>query len=297
MFTLCSERLRIEIAEPGETPNDKFRFDRAGYLSDVVLDGDMHFAASEPRNLVHPSSGGRGFCNEFRFDPSGEAKAGEYFPKFGVGLIRKEDEEKYQFHRAYRDMQAYPVEYTKTANQAVFVTLPVSCLGYAVKTTKIITVAGNLMTMVTRMKNVGEKEMTINEFCHNFISIDGMAVGSDYELDLPQVPDLGDERLNNRRGFSGAMRGKGKGITFCEFTAIDTDYAVMGCDIQSVVPFTWKLSHKGARGYVAGEDYFVPKFIAIWGVDHILSPEVIHEFTIEPGEEHEWKRSWRFDKF
>ncbi len=297
MLTLSSERLRIEIAEPGEAPNHKFRFDRAGYVSEVVLDGEMHFTASEPRNLAHPCSGGRGFCNEFRFDPSGEAKVGEYFPKFGIGLIRKEDDEKYSFFRAYKDVMFFPVEYSKTENQAVFVTLPVACLGYAIKTTKTVTVQGNTMSMVTRVENVGEKEITMNEFCHNFISIDGMAVGSDYNLSLPRIPDLGYERLNNRRGFSGAMRGNGKGITFCEFTAIDTDYAVMGPDIEPTLPFTWKMTHKGARAYVEGEDHLIPKFVAIWGVDHIVSPEVVYEFTIKPGEDHEWSRTWKFDTY
>ena len=99
MITLSSDRLRVELAEPGVSPNNKTRFDRAGYISDVILDGGIYFAASEPRNLVHPCSGGRGFCNEFRFDASAEAAIGEYFPKLGVGLIRKEEDKKYIFHR------------------------------------------------------------------------------------------------------------------------------------------------------------------------------------------------------
>ncbi|MCC8102084.1 MAG: hypothetical protein LIP11_07425 [Clostridiales bacterium] len=297
MFTIGSDRLRVEIAEPGEAPNNKSRFDRAGFISDVVLDGAMHFAASEPRNLAHPCSGGRGFCNEFRFDPSAEAQIGEFFPKFGIGLIRKEEDNKYIFHKTYKEIQEFPVNFTHTEQEAVFTTEPILCLGYAIRTVKTISVRDNQMTMVTVTENVGEKGIVMNEFCHNFISIDGMAVGSDYELSLPQCPDLGYDRLNNRRGFSGAMRGAGKGITFCEFTAIDTDFAIQGEDMEQVVPFTWRLSHRGARAYVDGADYFIPKFIAIWGVDHMVSPEVVHEFALAPGESHEWKRTWTFDTY
>ncbi len=297
MITLSSDRLRVEIAEPGVSPNNKTRFDRAGYISDVILDGGIYFAASEPRNLVHPCSGGRGFCNEFRFDASAEAAIGEYFPKLGVGLIRKEEDKKYIFHRAYKDVLPYPIEYSCTANQAVFVTSPIPCLGYAVRTTKTITVEGNSITTKITLENVGNKEITVNEFCHNFISIDGMAVGSDYELTSPRFPEIKKERLNNRRGFSGSMRGIGRGISFCEFTAIDTDYAVLGCDLEQTVPFTWRMIHKGARAYVEGEDYFIPKFVSIWGVDHIMSPEIIHEFTVKPGGEHSWKRVLRFNTY
>lgn len=294
MITLKNNRLRLEIAEPGEAPNHKYRFDRAGFVTEVVLDGEIYFAASEPNNLVHPCSGGRGFCNEFRLDVSKEAAVGEYFPKFGVGLIQKEEEERYVFHKSYKKIKEFPVHYVKTEDSVTFTTDPVPCLGYALRHTKTIRIRDNSMTMETRVENVGDKAVDMDEFCHNFISIDGMAVGSDYGLELPQCPDLGYERLNNRRGFSGAMRGNGKGITFCEFTAIDTDYAIQGKDIEQTIPFTWRMYHKGAKAYVSGEDYFVPKFIAVWGVDHMLSPEVIHEFRVEPGESHEWKRVWKF---
>ncbi|MGQ7408281.1 hypothetical protein [Streptococcus suis] len=57
MIYLTNHRLRVEIAEPGERPNDTFRFDRAGFISNVILDGDTHFCANEPMNLRHLSSG------------------------------------------------------------------------------------------------------------------------------------------------------------------------------------------------------------------------------------------------
>lgn len=297
MFTLNSKRLRIEIAEPGESPNDRFRFDQAGYISDVILDGGMHFGASEPRNLVHPSSGGRGFCNEFRFDVSEEAEIGAWFPKFGVGLIRKEEVGKYLFYKAYKEVHRFPIEIEHDSEKAVFVTQPIPCLGYAIKSTKTITVEENGMIMTIQVENTGEKDIQMQEFCHNFISIDGMAVGSDYRLDMPQIPNLGYERLNNRRGFSGVLRGNGKGITFCEFTAIDSDFAIDGSVIEKTIPFRWKMTHLGAKAYVEGEDYLIPQKVAVWGVDHVLSPEIVHGFTIKPGERHQWKRCWKFDTY
>lgn len=294
MFTLKSDRLRIEITEPGEAPNTGFRFDRAGFVSEVVLDGGIRFAASEPKNLSHPCSGGRGFCNEYCFDVSGEAEIGEYFPKFGVGLIRKEADERYIFHRAYRDVRDFPVTVEHDDKRAVFVTASEPCLGYGVKAVKTVSVEGDTMTMEICLENAGEKAIRMEEFCHNFISIDGMAVGSDYQLDMPQIPDMGYGRIPNRRGFSGVLRGNGHGYTFCEFTAIDTDTFVEGKDIRPEIPFCWRLLHKGAGAYVEGKDYYVPGGVAVWGVDHMLCPEVIHRFLLEPGESHSWKREWKF---
>lgn len=297
MFTLESSRLRLEIAEPGERPNTGFRFDRAGFIADVILDGGMHFGAAEPRNLIHPCSGGRGFCSEYRFDCSNEAEVGEFFPKFGVGLIRKEDCEKYIFYKKYREVKEFETKIHTSGQKAVFETEMPPCLGYGLTAKKTVSVSENAMTMEIEVHNTGEKEIAMEEFCHNFISIDGMAVGSDYQLEMPQIPDLGYERLPNRRGFSGAFRGNGHGLTFCEFTAIDTDTLIRGEDIKKKIPFCWRLLHKGARAYVEGEDYYHPAKIAVWGVDHMFCPEIVHGFLLKPGENHEWKRVWRFDMY
>lgn len=295
MFTLKSNRLRVEISEPGENPNISLRFDRAGYISDVVLDGGYHFCASEPKNLAHPSSMGRGLCNEWCFDVSSEAQIGEYYPKFGVGLIRKEDNDRYIFHRAYKDVKFFPVQYEHTDDTATFVTEGEPCLGYALRNTKTITVKDNTITMVIKAENVGEKSIAMREFCHNFMSIDGMALGSDYQLSLPQVPDLGHSRLDTRNGKPGSMRGDGHGLTFCEFSAIDTDIAFEQADIENTIPFVWRLRHDGAKMWCQAEDYYHPIRVAVWAVDHIVAPEVNHAFTIAPGESHEWKRVWTFD--
>ena len=296
MIFLNNQRLRVEIAEPGEAPNHRTRFDRAAFISDVLLDGEMRFTASEPKNLVHPTSGGMGFCRELRCDVSAEAKVGEYYPKFGVGLIRKQDEPKYSFFKKYTDVIPFETTIEHDATTAHFFTASLPCLGYALESRRKVKIQDTMLTVETELKNVGEKIIPMEEFCHNFISIDGMAVGSDYHLEIPSAPDLGQNRLNNRRGFSGVLRGEGRGVTFCEFTAIDTDYAINCEQLKKDIPFTWKLSHQGAKAYVLGMDDFVPGKIAIWGVDHMLCPEIVHCFKLKPGESIAFSRSLTFGR-
>ena len=298
MITLKSNRLRVEIAEPFEGSNTGFRFDRAGYITEIVLDERMHFCASEPRNLRHPSSGGRGFCNEYRFSVCENTKIGEYFPKFGIGLIRKEEEGKYIFYKKYNDVIPFRIDIHRENDRAIFTTEPMLCQGFALHTVKSISLSNDMMTMRIFAKNTGEKTLTLQEFCHNFISIDGMAIGSDYRIDLPQCPDLGYERLRNRSGDRpGSLRGNGKGISFCEYSAIDTDYAINPEAIANDVPFTWKISHQGARAYVECEESFKPVSAVIWAVDHIVSPEIVNGFTLEAGESTEYERTWRFQMY
>lgn len=295
MFFLKSDRLRVEISEPGENPNVSLRFDHAGYISDVVLDGGYHFCASEPKNLSHPSSMGRGLCSEWVCDVSAEAEIGEYFPKFGVGLIRKEEDFKYVFHKAYKDVRFFPVKFEHDDRTACFVTEGVPCLGYALRTERKISVEGNQITMLISAENTGEKTVDMREFCHNFMSIDGMALGTDYHLSLPRVPDMGHDRLNNRSSKKGSWRGDGHGLTLCEFSAIDTDILFTQDMIENRIPFVWELRHDGAKMRCRAEDYYHPYWVAVWAVDHIISPEVNHHIVLEPGQSAEWKRVWTFD--
>ena len=97
MIELKSDLLRVFVLEPGEAPNNTFRFNRAGAVAEILHNGRNTFCASEPNHLWHLCSGGRGLMNEFTMDVSGEVGVGEYFPKLGVGLLKKPDGELYRF--------------------------------------------------------------------------------------------------------------------------------------------------------------------------------------------------------
>lgn len=295
MITLKSDCLRVHIAEPGEHPNDGCRFDRAGFITEVVLNNERSFCANEPKNLSHPTTGGRGFCSEFQPTFDAEAAVGERYPKFGVGLIKKEADEPYAFYGKY-DIEYFPVTYSCTDNEAVFETAPIPCKGYALKAWKKITVTGNEILTEHRVENVGEKALALRDYCHNFISVDGMAISPDYRIDFPNLRDFGCEELAGAGGYTDHcnMIGSGHGIGFkqAEVGVSMHDPDLTGMD--TTLPFRWKVEHKGARAYVEGEDSYVPCKIVIWTTDHIISPENFNAITIAPGEAASWSRKLRF---
>lgn len=295
MFTIESSQLRAAIAEPGEHPNDTFRFARAGFITNVVLNNEIHFCANEPKNLVHPSSGGRGLCCEYNEDFSAGAAVGEYFPKLGIGLIRKEADEKYIFHKKYRELKPYPVAFTKTENSAEFVTEPVPCLGYAVREKRKISVEENRLTVEVELSNCGEKEFSTREYCHNFFSIDGMAISTDYHLELPNLPELGVRDIPNLYPNPCNFHADGNGVEILRDERA-TSLAKLPLDgMDETLPFRWRLSHKGAKASVSGEDYIKVSGVTLWEVDHIFSPEVFQVITLKPGEKTEWKRVLIFE--
>lgn len=295
MIMLQSDRLRVEIAEPMEAPNRTVRFDRAGFIAEVVLDGAVHFCANEPQNLAHPSSGGRGLCNEFTADFSRNVKPGDYFPKLGVGLIHR-DEEPYVFHKKYSDVQNFPVEFTVEENQVEFRTKAVPCNQVAVSFVKTIRLSGNAVTMEVTATNEGEAAVDTMEYCHNFISIDGMAISPEYEVDLPDLPDMGTEQKLNMRGEPCNWKGNGKGLTFVQCTTDCAHVRVPLEGLQNEDIFHWTLRHRGAKAWVKVTEYFRPEKMTIWSVDHMVSPEVFYHLLLQPGEMKTWKRQWVFDK-
>lgn len=296
MIFLTNERLRVEISEPGERPNDTHRFDRAGYVSNVVLDGDTHFGANEPMNLRHPSSGGRGFCCEFSGDFSAGAGIGNFFPKLGVGLLKQEFEGGYKFDHTYAEVEPYPVTYTYTEMSAEFVTQAVPCLGIAAEVKKTLRLEGNALILEAEIKNVGERVIETEEYCHNFISIDGMAISPDYRLELPDMYDLGQKRLEGWGGYDhNNFIADGRAIAFdkCE---TDVSLSLLSTEgIAEQETFSWTLLHKGARASVTGIDTVKPVNLLLWATDHIVSPEIIQNIIIAPGESHRWSRRWVFE--
>lgn len=294
MITLKSNCLRVEIAQPGEHPNDGVRFDRAGFITEVVLNNERQFCANEPKNLVHPSTGGRGLCCELMLDLSNQVSAGEQYPKFGVGLILKETDEPYVFYKKYQ-IDYFPVEYTATETTAEFKTAAIACMGYAVNQWKRILVEENRLTVEYRLENVGEKTVDLEEYCHNFLTIDGMAISPDYVLEMPDLPDQGSAPLRYLgTGHEQNLIGCGRGLTFAEAKPDVFEAPAKVSGAQPKTPFIWKLSHKGARAYVMGEDSYFPTRVNIWGTDHLISPEFIQRIVLAPGEQAAWSRTLTF---
>ncbi|MCC8162320.1 MAG: hypothetical protein LIO86_03910, partial [Lachnospiraceae bacterium] len=257
MILLSTPRLRVEITEPGQRPNDTCRFDRAGYISDVTLDGMVHFCSSEPRNLWHPCTGGRGLCCEFLADYSREVLPGAYFPKFGVGLFPRGDEP-HIFYRRYENMQEFPVHVTASENQVFFETEAIPCRGIALKLKKTVSVHDNVLTMETEACNSGERPVSTREYCHNFLCINGMSLGPDYSIELPDLGDFGTDTQIDIYGNPCNWCGDGHGFTLSRSSA---EVAYIHVDLSSLHEteyFTWIIRHKGDGAWVEGHDYFRP---------------------------------------
>jgi hypothetical protein len=277
----------VEIANPHQPPNITTRFDRAGFITEVTLDGVHRFCASEPNNLSHPSSGGRGICNEFVFDISKEVAVGEYFPKLGVGLLQKNEEAPYHLSKKY-EVKPFTVHVDASENQAVFTTEPAECHGYGVKQIKTVAVHNNELSVTVHVTNTGQHPIEGGEYCHNFLTINGMAIGPDYSVEFEDVKNLSLENV------SGVMTCRDKTVTF---TRYDREAAQAFVPMDSIIrrdAFRWTLRNPSGGAYIKAREEIDICRLVLWAADHMVSVESFHKLSLQPGASGQWTRRWVF---
>lgn len=96
--------------------------------------------------------------------------------KFGIGLFTKPDKDEYCFFRKY-EIQPFQMRWKTDENVAVFCTEPDYSAKESLRQIKRIFVDGNVLSMETEIENTGEREITMEEFCHNFLTIDNLKIG------------------------------------------------------------------------------------------------------------------------
>ena len=290
MYTLKTDRLRVDVSEPGAAPNTTTRFDRAGFVEEVVLDGTHRFCASEPRNLSHPCSGGRGICNEYITATAEEAAVGEQFMKPGVGLLLKEAEGPYRFMNTYK-VTPFNIDITQAGNSLLFVTQPMICGGYALRQIKRLEATDNRLEMSVTLENTGDKEFIANEYCHNFITVNCMTLGPDYKLEFPSGIDRGDAQLE------GELYAAGKGFTFSGPLEKALMFYMEASDFSTKPreTFEWIFKNTAEGAQVHVYEQIELGRVLLWAVNHMFSTESFHAVKLAPGQSDSWTRTWVFD--
>lgn len=290
--TIRSARLAVEIADPGEAPNNTCRFDRTGFITQVTLDNTHVFCSKEPDNLVHPSSGGVGLCNEFRCAAlADQVKPGMYYAKFGIGLFQKPDDHPYIFYARY-ECDPYQVDMVESDARISYTIHEKACHGYALRHKKEVYVEENRLIVDTVVENVGDKKVVFDEYNHNFTTIDRLPMGADYQLHLPSVMPL--DKLKTEEPAS-TMVGRDNLVTFTGYCETASGMIIPRRLIHQDRPFSWKLTHRESPASISETVSFAPNQIVVWAVGHIVSPQVFLHEEILPGECAHWVRQWCFE--
>lgn len=287
---LSSDRLQVTVAEPGHPPNITSRFDRSCFITSVLLDGQFEFCTREPDNLSHPSSGGYGLCHEFvASQMCEETVANGYFPKPGIGLMKKKGDAPYYFYEPY-EIIPFPVTWKQTSDSAFFYMTAVSMDGYSWEQTRQLSVWENQLTIRTTLKNTGRKKLNAKEYCHNFLTLQRFPLGNEYHIKLPGILQQKHDIL------TGTLQGEDGGITFSGYNPHSALYSISQEDIRHCDSFSWEMIHSASEVWIKGVDSFCPCQVDIWCIDHLISVEVFYPIHLSTGEEITWERTWEFGR-
>ena len=186
MIKIASDRLVVELLEPGSAAYARTRFDWTGFITQVILDG-KHTVCVPESPIAGEGTGGIGLCSEFGSSiPVGydDAAPGEKFPKFGVGVLERVDDTEYSSFYPYPNTP-YPIRVETETSAVTFTVDPIPVRGYAVRLTKRVEVVENHLLIRSRLHNLGEKRIVTQEYNHNFVGIDNAPIGPDYTLNVP----------------------------------------------------------------------------------------------------------------
>lgn len=292
MFTLKNNRLQVLIAEPGkEYPTS--RFDRAGFITQVRLDDLYDCLGMEDMLDGSPSSGGMGLCSEIQCDPlSDVVSAGESFPKFGVGNLKKPGDEPYFFMNTY-ESEDYPILVNHPSDTEIcFSTEALELQGYAITQKKRILLSENRLIMIYSLKNEGKKPIQFEEYCHNFISLNHKTVNSDYYLTIPclELPEGEIKTLPQAT----TLYSDGIGLSKSSPSMTFSLYAFSEKQMQAVDRYSWKMTDRQTGLTVTETDSFPVSHVTVWSVGNVMSPEMFYTAALAPGEECTWTREWSF---
>lgn len=289
--TLASDRLTVVLDPPG-TRYLGPRFDWTTQLRQVSLDGHS-FLTREILKDPAPGAQGWGLAGEFGIEtPVGyqDCPVGGTFSKIGVGLLRRPDDEPYRFQRSYDLTPARFTLRTEGAAALLITADQPADRGYGWFLKRHWAVRGSELTLTTTLANTGSKPLSTEEYIHNFIGFDQLAVDAGWTLTLPR--DLEPAGLAKLVDPENLLSFGGRNLTWTRTPTKDFFF----CDRTPQPPATWTLSHRRLGLSVTETVDFPVANFNLWGHGHVVSPELYRTIEVAPGGSMAWTRRWLFQK-
>lgn len=286
-YQLENDHIRLTVDAPLE--NYSFsRFDWTGKITQVWYKGTplTDFESKEDRDK---NTLGCGFYNEFGIVQAigfHEAQEGDWFPKIGVGLLRKEGSE-YDFTKAYEIIPA-DFEVKCLPNELHITCRSQTQNGYAYLLEKRIVLNKSGFTLYYSLRNTGNSDLKTREYNHNFLAIDGTPINENYQLSFPFSLET--------EGFGEVLNPKGK-LQFLDrsiqFSSASYEQFFVGNLSGGVqVPATWEMQHLTKGIGIREKASFSTSSINLWGWGHVVSPELFYDIDLKPGKELHWHRAY-----
>lgn len=284
---LRNKQLEIQIDLPMENYNYS-RFDWTGKIVSVKYK-NICVTGFEIQNNEDHTKSGKGFYSEFGIDAAlgfAETKAGDWFHKIGIGLLKK-DSEDYLQSRKY---EIQPAAFTVSArsDEMIITCISPSFNGCSYVLKKEIRLIESGFIIKYLLKNTGKKTIRTDEYNHNFMAFNKELIGSDYLLKFPFY--IKPERFQETVNHEGKVEIGEKEITF-NGTPNDP-FFFSNLSGNENVEAAWELINTKTKIAISETGSFKTTKVNLWGWKHVISPELFFTITVEPSKEIEWSRTY-----
>lgn len=302
----------VQIPKSGKPISN--RFDAACVVEQVVLNGKHRFCQPEQYDEKRVNTMGTGICSEFMDQYAAEAKAGEQFPKMGVGLFTQLSDNARLDRFAPYKVTPFRRSVQVSDKAVEFIQEPKPCMGISMRIRRRVSIHANQLRISTTLENVGERAYDCSEYQHNFLAIDDIPIGEGYRMTLPYDKEISNILTKGKRhakndGFRD-MDEKGNPGKLVEIpVAVEGDQIVWKSSmdnktfhkitrsdgIRRMAEYTWTLSRDGSSARVSETHHFQPSNFSIWGIEHTACNEVHYRIHVEPGEAVSFARTYTFE--
>lgn len=299
--TLQNGTLAVTVRLP-EGAQDSQRFDAAGVVEQVVLNGKHRFCQPEQLKADRVTCHGIGLCTEYDWNTlAQEAAPGQQFPKLGVGLLTQLPKGGNYDMWSHYEVEPFDCEYAVFEDRVEFTQQPKPCLGVAARIHKAVQLYRNTVTITTTIENVGQRDLDLYDYNHNFVAVDDLPVGPGYRLQLPFDGTVAEVANSGRSAkdmspLPGLLSAEGDTVVWNQM--LDETLYHKNTPIESIktLPFyRWRLSHTGSPASISETCHFQPVRQVIWGIEHTISTEVYAKIDVKPGQRQSYARTWLFE--
>jgi hypothetical protein len=236
---------------------------------------------------------GQGLYNEFGITrPIGyeDCGVGEKFPKPGVGLLTRTGNVPYRFFEKY-EVEPFGIVIERGKEWIKYTVLPEDCRGYSTKGIKKIALSGSSFTIDYELENTGTKHIRTNEYCHNFIAVNGSDIDEQYVLRIPCGIIEPASMTENVNPENAAVLGKNS-VQFNCSPSLDFFFSPLTAFHEN--GGEWEITHKGIGVGMRENTDFKPEMMNLWGTKHVISPELFIKIDLGPGQKLSWRRTYSF---
>jgi hypothetical protein len=282
------------------------RFDWSGVIYSLTFKGHEYygpwFQRSDPKvhDFVYegadivagPCSAVTGPVDEFGEMGFEAAKPGGTFVKIGIGALRRPDTAAYDKYRLYdiADGGKWTVE-RKGGSMEFRQVLNDAGSGYGYTYTKVVRLVEGKpeMALEHRLRNTGGQAIRTNVYNHNFLTIDGLAPGPDYTIEVPF-------QIQSRRPPEKTLAEiRGNRIVYLKtLEGRDVVQTSLGGFGDSAKDHEIRIENRKAKaGVVMNADRPLLRE-ALWSIRSVISMEPFIALNIEPGAEFTWTSTYRY---